>query len=94
MVERARTDEALQDGRSARFVVSDGSPLVDLLAWGEADFYEGSFDEKGLQQLLLYLSGKGASRSPSGRGSSGRRPKSGCSTSSGSRSLPLRTCSS
>jgi hypothetical protein len=58
MVERARVDEALQDGRSARFVVSDGSPLVDLLAWGEADFYEGSFDEKGLQQLLLYLSGE------------------------------------
>jgi 1-acyl-sn-glycerol-3-phosphate acyltransferase len=58
MVERARVDEALQDGRSARFVVSDGSPLVDLLAWGEADFYEGAFDEKGLQQLLLYLSGE------------------------------------
>jgi 1-acyl-sn-glycerol-3-phosphate acyltransferase len=58
MVERARMDEALQDGRTARFVVGDGSPLVDLLAWGEADFYSGVFDEKGLQQLLLYVSGQ------------------------------------
>jgi 1-acyl-sn-glycerol-3-phosphate acyltransferase len=57
MVQRAHVDEALQDGRTARFVVSDGSPLVDLLAWGEADFYSGSFDEKGLQQLLLFVSG-------------------------------------
>jgi hypothetical protein len=58
MVERARVDEALQDGRTARFVVGDGCPLVDLLAWGEADFYSGAFDEKGLQQLLLYVSGQ------------------------------------
>jgi 1-acyl-sn-glycerol-3-phosphate acyltransferase len=58
MVRRARVDEALQDGRTARFVVGDGSPLVDLLAWGEADFYSGEFDEKGLQQLLTYVSGQ------------------------------------
>jgi 1-acyl-sn-glycerol-3-phosphate acyltransferase len=58
MVQRARVHEALQDGRTARFVVGDGSPLVDLLAWGEADFYSGAFDEKGLQQLLLYVSGQ------------------------------------
>jgi len=58
MVQRARVDEALQDGRTARFVVGDGSALVDLLAWGEADFYSGAFDEKGLQQLLLYVSGQ------------------------------------
>jgi 1-acyl-sn-glycerol-3-phosphate acyltransferase len=58
LVERARIDEALQDGRTARFVVGDGSPLVDLLAWGEADFYSGVFDEKGLQQLHLYVSGQ------------------------------------
>ena len=57
MIRRARVDEALQDGRSARFVVGDGTPLVDLLAWGEADFYSGAFDEKGLQQLLLFVSG-------------------------------------
>ena len=58
MIQRARVDEALQDGRTARFVVGDGSPLVDLLAWGEAEFYSGSFDEKGQQQLLLYVSGE------------------------------------
>jgi 1-acyl-sn-glycerol-3-phosphate acyltransferase len=58
MIERARVDEALQDGRTARFVVGLGSPLVDLLAWAEADFYSGHFDEKGLQQILLYLSGQ------------------------------------
>jgi len=58
MVERARTDEALGDGRSARFVVGDGSPIVDLLAWAEADFYSGVFDEKGLQQVMHYLSGQ------------------------------------
>jgi 1-acyl-sn-glycerol-3-phosphate acyltransferase len=57
MIERARVDETLQDGSRARFVVADGSPLVDLLAWAEADFYSGAFDEKGLQQLLLYVSG-------------------------------------
>jgi 1-acyl-sn-glycerol-3-phosphate acyltransferase len=58
MIERARVDEALQDGRTARFVVGDGNPLVDLLAWGEADFHSGEFDEKGLQQLRLYVSGE------------------------------------
>lgn len=58
MIQRARVDEALQDGRTARFVVADGSPLVDLLAWAEADFYSGAFDEKGLQRLLLYVSGQ------------------------------------
>ena len=57
MVHRARLDESLQDGRNARFVVGQGNPLVDLLAWGEADFHEGAFDEKGLQQLLLFVSG-------------------------------------
>jgi len=58
MVERARVDEALEDGRKARFVVGDGNPLVDLLAWAEADFYSGVFDERGLQQIFLYLTGE------------------------------------
>jgi 1-acyl-sn-glycerol-3-phosphate acyltransferase len=57
MIERARIDEARADGSTPRFVVADGSPLVDLLAAAEADFYSGSFDEKGLQQILLYVSG-------------------------------------
>jgi hypothetical protein len=58
MVERSRIDEALGDGRMARFVASRGSPLVDLLAWAEADFYSGAFDEKGLQKVMLVLSGR------------------------------------
>jgi 1-acyl-sn-glycerol-3-phosphate acyltransferase len=58
MVERARMDESLEDGRAARFVVGDGSALVDLLAWAEADFYRGKFDERGLHHVLLYLSGE------------------------------------
>jgi hypothetical protein len=57
MIQRARVDEALHDGRTTRFVVGEGSALVDLLAWGEADYYSGSFDEKELQQLLLFVSG-------------------------------------
>jgi len=32
--------------------------LVDLLAWAEADFYSGVFDERGLQQIFLYLTGE------------------------------------
>lgn len=56
-VERARVEEALENGRSARFVAEDGNPLVDLMAWAEADFYRGVFDEKGLHRLHLYLSG-------------------------------------
>lgn len=58
MVERARVDEALGDGRAARFVVGDGNPIVDLLAWAEADFYAGVFDEKELQQVMHYVSGQ------------------------------------
>ena len=58
MVERARVDEALEDGRTARFVVGDGNPLVELLAWAEADFYSGVFDERGLQQIFHYLTGE------------------------------------
>ena len=58
MIQRARVDESLGDGRTARFVVSDGSPLVDLLAWSEAHLYRGAFDERDLQQVMLHLSGE------------------------------------
>jgi 1-acyl-sn-glycerol-3-phosphate acyltransferase len=58
MVEQARVDEALEDGRTARFVVGNGNPLVDLLAWADADFYSGVFDERGLQQIFHYLTGE------------------------------------
>jgi hypothetical protein len=58
MVERARLDEAFEDGRLARFVVGDGSPLVDVLAWAQADFYRGKFEERHTRRLLRYLSGE------------------------------------
>jgi 1-acyl-sn-glycerol-3-phosphate acyltransferase len=58
MVDRARLDEALEHDRSARFVVGEGNALVDLLAWAHAEFYEGRFEEKALQRLMLYLSGR------------------------------------
>jgi hypothetical protein len=53
------------------------SPLVDLLAWGEADFYSGTFDEKGLQQLFLFVRAEADPRRASGAGSSAKLPKSG-----------------
>lgn len=65
MIERARVEEAQHDGRTASFIVGDGSPLVDLLAWGKAEFFRGAFDEKRLQQLLLFISG--ARRIPLGQ---------------------------
>ncbi len=58
LVERARMDEALEDGRSARYVVGDGSALVDLMAWADAGLYRGSLDERGLHHLMLYLTGE------------------------------------
>ncbi len=57
-VERARLVEALGDGTAARLLVSEGDPLVELLAWAEADFYRGVFDEKGLERVMLFLSGE------------------------------------
>jgi hypothetical protein len=65
MVERARIDEGLQDGRSARFVVGEGNPLVDVLAWAEADFYRGKFEAEEMSRLMRYVSGK--RRIPTGR---------------------------
>lgn len=58
MVERAQLDEILGRQRGARFVVSEGSALVDLMAWAEADFYRGVFDESGLNHMMQYLAGQ------------------------------------
>lgn len=58
VVERARLDEAFGDGRLARYVVGDGNALVDLLAWADADFYRGKFDDREAKQVLRYLSGE------------------------------------
>jgi hypothetical protein len=58
MVERARVDEALEHGRTTRFVATDGNALVDLLAFAEATFYAGKFEEGEMRRLLDYLRGE------------------------------------
>jgi hypothetical protein len=58
MVEQAQINEALGVKSATRFVVTDGSALVDLLAWAEADFYHGVFNEAGLNHLMQYLAGE------------------------------------
>jgi 1-acyl-sn-glycerol-3-phosphate acyltransferase len=58
MVEQAQINEALGVKSATRFVVTDGSALVDLLAWAEADFYQGIFNEAGLNHLMQYLAGE------------------------------------
>jgi 1-acyl-sn-glycerol-3-phosphate acyltransferase len=58
MIERAQVDQALGRGRTSEFVVTEGSPLVDLMAWAVADFYQGVFDESGIHHLLRYLAGQ------------------------------------
>jgi 1-acyl-sn-glycerol-3-phosphate acyltransferase len=55
MVESARMDEALQHGRTARFVVADGSALVDLMAWADAGAREGPLSEREWNLMLHYL---------------------------------------
>lgn len=57
MIERARINEALGQGRAARWVVTEGSALVDLMAWADADFYRGVFNEGQMNHLMQYLAG-------------------------------------
>jgi 1-acyl-sn-glycerol-3-phosphate acyltransferase len=58
MLERAWVNEALEHTADTRFVVVDGSVLVDLMCGAEADFYRGVFDESGLNHLMHYLAGQ------------------------------------
>jgi 1-acyl-sn-glycerol-3-phosphate acyltransferase len=58
MVDRAQVDDALSRDSKHRFIVTDGSALVDVLAWAEADFYRGVFDASGMNHLMQYLSGQ------------------------------------
>jgi 1-acyl-sn-glycerol-3-phosphate acyltransferase len=58
MVDLAQIDEALGHRPASRIVVTDGSALVDLVAWAVADFYHGKFDESGTNHLLQYLAGR------------------------------------
>ncbi|NIM01731.1 MAG: hypothetical protein GTN89_13085, partial [Acidobacteria bacterium] len=57
-IEIARLSEIIGERRSARFVVTDGSALVDLAAWAVADSYRGVFDDGELNRVVEYLSGK------------------------------------
>ena len=58
MIERTRTDEALDRGSSARFVVTDGSGLVDMMAWAVAVLSGEAFEESGIHHVLQYLSAR------------------------------------
>jgi 1-acyl-sn-glycerol-3-phosphate acyltransferase len=58
MVEQAQISEALGLRPATRFAVTEGNALVDLLAWAEADFYQGVYDEAGMNHLLQYLAGE------------------------------------
>ncbi len=57
-IEIARLSEVIGERRSARFVVTDGSALVDLSAWAVADSYRGLFDDGELNRVVEYLAGK------------------------------------
>jgi 1-acyl-sn-glycerol-3-phosphate acyltransferase len=57
LVERAQLNEALSRGRETRFVVEDGSVLVDLLASALAGLHPTA-GERRARDLLLYLIGK------------------------------------
>lgn len=57
MVERAQLSEAFDQGRASRFVVTDGSALVDLLARAMAHIYRDVFDEAQIRRLIEYMAG-------------------------------------
>ncbi len=57
-IEIARLSEIIGERRSARFVVTDGSALVDLAVWAVADSYRGVFDDGELNRVVEYLAGK------------------------------------
>lgn len=58
MLERARADQAVEHGRDTRFVVADGSVLVELLAWTGAGFDGDAAGERSLGRLVQYLAGE------------------------------------
>jgi len=57
-IEADRIAENLGERKSARFVVTDGSALVDLSAWAAADFYRGPLEDGEMNRVIEYLSGK------------------------------------
>ncbi|HXV76717.1 MAG TPA: lysophospholipid acyltransferase family protein [Candidatus Polarisedimenticolaceae bacterium] len=58
MVDLAQIDEALGHRPATRVVVTDGSALVDLLAWAKAVYYPGTVDDNEMNHLLQYLAGR------------------------------------
>lgn len=55
-MEIARISETVGGQRAARFVVTDGSALVDFSTWAAADFYRGMLDDGELNRVVQYLS--------------------------------------
>jgi 1-acyl-sn-glycerol-3-phosphate acyltransferase len=58
MLDMAQIDEALGHRPATRVVVTDGSALVDLMAWAAAVGYPGALEEAETNHLLQYLSGR------------------------------------
>lgn len=58
MVERSRMDEALHAERNVRFVVGEGSALVDLMAWFDVRGGREPLNDKELHQVRAYLEGE------------------------------------
>jgi hypothetical protein len=54
-MEIARISETVGGQRAARFVVTDGSALVDFSTWAAADFYRGVLDDTELNRVVQYL---------------------------------------
>jgi 1-acyl-sn-glycerol-3-phosphate acyltransferase len=58
MIDLAQIDEALGHRPATRVVVTDGSALVDLLAWAKSVYYHGTIDDTEMNHLLQYLAGR------------------------------------
>jgi 1-acyl-sn-glycerol-3-phosphate acyltransferase len=57
-IEIERISETVGERRSARFVTTDGSALVDLAAWAAAFSHHGVFDDGEMNRVVEYLAGK------------------------------------
>jgi 1-acyl-sn-glycerol-3-phosphate acyltransferase len=57
-IEIDRVAETVGERRSACFVATDGSALVDFSAWAAADFYRGPLEDGEMNRVVEYLSGK------------------------------------
>lgn len=58
LLKTARATQAHLEDRDARFVVEDGSCLMELLAGADVDFGGGRFDESSLSHWVQYLAGQ------------------------------------